>query len=149
MADQLGQNYWKDSIEVNSVEDKSISEFKHPVDIAKYFDTSELDLISVTDEIVVTGTKYKTGYFVLIEKQDRGYIFGKIEAIICENNNPVLLLNEYVTQQFDNHSYSYLISLNSPLSSRLCVVDDLLDFHPLDSLEKNGSLFVRLKYYVF
>ena len=47
------------TIEINSVVYKSISEFKHTVDIATYFDVSELDLISVTDEVTITGTKYK------------------------------------------------------------------------------------------
>jgi hypothetical protein len=77
LADQLGQKYWKDLIEINSVVDKSISEFKQPVDIATYFDGSELDLVSIRDEVTIIGTKYKIDYFVLIKKQDRGYLFGK------------------------------------------------------------------------
>lgn len=64
MADQLGQNYCKYSIEVNYVADKRMSDFKLPVEIETYFYILELDFICVTDRVVITGTKYKIGYFI-------------------------------------------------------------------------------------
>lgn len=138
---------YKDSVIIHSSLEMQVSSFPNSIDISSYFDVSA---IFVTDCVIKNGTEYKKHFFLVLEKIDRGFIFGKIEAIVFENkDDPVFLMNYYCTKQFDHHSFCYEIERLYPSVSRLGRVKDLLDFHPLDAFYKDNRLFIRLKYFLF
>lgn len=45
------------------------------------------------------------------------------------------MLNLYGTKYFYNHLFAYCIERKFTAETRFCLVEDLLDFHPLDSLK--------------
>ena len=140
----------KDSVCVNSTIESYISDFLNVDMISSFFDSSAEEIVSLTDSIKINGVNYIVGLFVIVEKSDQGFNFGKIEKIVFKNiDDPVLLVCLYNTETFDNHSFSFVIKPSHPSLQCLYRVNDLLDFHPLDGIEKTGRLFVRMKYFVF
>ena len=99
----------------------------------------------------MNGALFKIKSFVIIDnKANYGYTFGKIISIVfIHQNNPILVVKDYVTEFFYNHAYVHAIKPCVPSSSRLLKIDDLLDYHLLESLEKGGRETIRLKYGVF
>ncbi len=136
----------KSDVSINSAFEMRISSFAN-VDVASFFSLSENDSISVTDCVTIFGTDFKKGSFLALEKSDRGFTFGQIDAILFESpNDPIFLLNLYSTLRFDQLSFSYLVQRTYPSLNCLCQIKDFLDFHPLDGFESDGKHFVRLKY---
>ena len=146
---QLSKDYLSEAIEISSIVEANISDFP-TTDFGPYLTTPEQSTVQITDKIVIHGTAFKKGYFVLVETHERGYVFGKIDSIVCINpQEPLFLLNLFNTNHFDNKSFCYCIERRIPSENKLYTIDKLLDFHPLDCFEKNNALHIRLKYIVF
>ena len=136
-------------VEISNCTEAFISQFPK-IDFAQLLSTHGQTTVHFTDGITVNGTLFKKDYFVIVERDDQGYVFGNIDTIVCDNPlKPVLVFNFYDTQYFDNHLYCYCIERKSTTETRLSLVEDLLDFHPLDLFEKLGKAYIRLKYKVF
>jgi hypothetical protein len=46
--------------------------------ISSFFDSSAEEIVSLTDSIKINGVNYIVGLFVIVEKSDQGFNFGKI-----------------------------------------------------------------------
>lgn len=121
---------------------------KYPsIDFEPYFCEPGQSSVSVTNFARANGTDYKKGYFVVVDRDERGLFFGKIDTILCENiDRPLLLLNLYNTKLFENHLYCYCVEQKYPTQTIVCDIVNLLDYYPLDCFEKNGNSYIRLKH---
>jgi hypothetical protein len=121
------------------------------VHIASHFKLLDGHKINVTYCVNVNGALFKVkSFFIVNNKANYGYTFGKIISIVfVDQNNPILVVKYCVTDLLDNHAYVHVIKPCVPSSSHLLKVDDLLDYYPLESLEKGGRATIRLKYGVF
>ncbi len=112
-------------------------------------ETPNFKQILVTDAVVVNGTEYKNGAFVIVDKDDNDLVFGKIDFIVSQNpNESMLSVILYETLYFDSHCFSYCVKKCDPPHIKLVKIKDLIDFHPLDGIKKEGNTFIRLKYFV-
>lgn len=146
---QLSKDYLSDAIDISSIVEANISDCP-TTDFGPYLTTPEQSTVQITDKIVIHGTAFKKGYFVLVETHERGYVFGKIDSIVCINTQePLFLLNLFNTNHFDNKSFCYCIERRIPSENKLYTIAKLLDFHPLDCFENNNALHIRLNYIVF
>jgi hypothetical protein len=68
----------KDSVCVNSTIESYISDFLNVDMISSFFDSSAEEIVSLTDSIKINGVNYIVGLFVIVEKSDQGFNFGKI-----------------------------------------------------------------------
>lgn len=97
----------------------------------------------------MNGTEYRNGAFVVLDIEDSGYLFGKIQFVICENERkPLLVTTLYSTVEFDHRSYCYIVYHKIPSETHICEVHNLIDPIPIDRVQKNRN-YVRLKYHVF
>ncbi len=146
---RLATDFLADCVEISSSTETNISQFPN-MDFEPYLSTDSQTTVRLTDCVTVNGTLFKKSYFVIVERDDQGYAFGNIDTIVCDNPlRPVFLLNLFDTKYFDNHLYCYCIERKLTAETRFCLVENLLDFHPLDSFEKLGESYIRLKYKVF
>lgn len=119
------------------------------IDFSPYLSSPGQSYVTVTSTISFNGARYRKGDFLLLEREPQGYLFGKIDCILCEDpNEPVFLVNLFSTITFDPHIYSYCVERKIPSKSRFCTVPNLMDFHALDGLEIAGCIYIRLKYNV-
>ena len=145
---QLYSGLLYDRVSIYSSHEILLEDYPH-LDLEPYLLHHDQLTIDVTDYVIVKGTEYRKGYFVIIEMAERGYLFGKIVTIICDNPNvPILMLNVFITCDFDYHSFSYRVSQKSPSETKFCRIEELIDFHPLDSVRNSTGTFIRLKYKV-
>ncbi len=149
LESQLSKDYLRDTVEVSKMSLLNITDFPE-TNFQPYLTMPDQTTLDATDSAIIHGTKYKRGYFVVIENHPRGYLFGKIDSIFFgEFEKPTFLLNLFVTKHFDNFSFCYCIEPKMPAENRCVTLEDLLDFHPLDCFKKTNELFIRLKYKVF
>ena len=100
-------------LEISNCTETFISQFPN-IDFAQFLSTHGQTTVRFTDGITVNGTLFKKDYFVIVERDDEGYVFGNIDTIVCDNPlKPVLVFNFYDTQYFDNHLYCYCIERKS------------------------------------
>jgi hypothetical protein len=147
LSSKLCNNY-EEEIEIVTSYRLDTAEFPE-LNFQPYCVEQDQAFVSISNHVTICGTDYKKGYFVILEKIDRGFLFGKIDCIVCEiPHSPVFLLNLYTTIDFDQNLYSYQVERLLPTLPRFCFLNDFLDFHPLDSVERQGLTYIRLKYFV-
>ena len=144
---KLCYNY-EEEIEIVTSYQLNVADFPE-LNFQPYFVEQDQEFVSISNNVTICGTEYKKSYFVILEKIDQGYLFGKIDCIVCEDpHSPVFLLNLYTTIDFEQSCYCYKVERLSPAPPRFCFVNDFLDYHPLDSVERQGCTYIRLKYFV-
>ena len=144
---KLCYNY-EEEIEIVTSYQLNVADFPE-LNFQPYFVEQDQEFVSISNNVTICGTEYKKNYFVILEKIDQGYLFGKIDCIVCEDpHSPVFLLNLYTTIDFERSCYCYKVERLSPAPPRFCFVNDFLDYHPLDSVERQGCTYIRLKYFV-
>jgi hypothetical protein len=98
------------------------------------------DSVSIASKIIVNAVEYRDGIFVILGPSDYGYLFGKIQFIICNDLNSLLLFcSVYTTNHFDVRHNSFLKEKVYPQITRMVRVSDLLDSLPLDSIKKRRA----------
>jgi hypothetical protein len=131
LSKQFDGNCCKDYVIIQSSWEMSAVDFLN-VDIDSHFNPLDGHQINVTDCVNVNGALLKVKSFVIVNKNDKtnyGYTFGKIIPIVfVDQNNPILVAKDCVTDFFDNHAYVHVIKPCVPSSRHLLKVDDLLDY---------------------
>ena len=147
LSKKFDSNYCKDYVNIQSPWEMFAADFL-TVDIASHFNLLDDHLINVSDCVNVNGALFKIKSLVIVDnKANYDYTFRKIISIVfIDENIPILVAKDYVTEFFDNHAYVHEIKHCVPSSSRLLKIEDLLDYRPLESLEKGRRETIRLKY---
>lgn len=102
----LDKEFLADCVEFYNSVKATISQFPNHC-FEPLFSTAVQKTIELTDSVTVNGTFYKKVFFVIVERDGQGYVFGNIDTIVCDNPlKPVLMLNFYGTKYFDNHLYA-------------------------------------------
>jgi len=103
------------------------------------------DYLQVCYKVKVNGTDYKKGNFVLLHGENDEILFGQIQCIICDEKEPLLSLTLFNSEEFSSLYFAHVIKIKIPTETKVYSIKKLKDFHPLDSIEKNGKQYVRLK----
>lgn len=103
------------------------------------------EYLQVCYEVHVNGTDYRKGNFVRLPSDNADVLFGQIQCIICADEEPLLSLGIFVSKEFNTHYFAHIIQPKIPSETKVYLIKNLKDFHPLDAVEKNGKKYIRLK----
>lgn len=88
------------------------------------FQLTEESILFSPSFVICNGRTFKSNAFILYHFDALEPIFCKISTIIkTQTNKVVLVLNEYVTQYYDNHYHAFCIKDTSTV--HVCLIDDL------------------------
>jgi hypothetical protein len=105
--------------------------------------------VTVTYKILIKGTMYRKGNFLVIDYDENGFIFGEINFIVCEElYEPLFVVSPLKTIDFQYESFCYVIETNPLANQRICKASDLLNYQPLDGIRfpHLPSVYIRLKH---
>ena len=105
--------------------------------------------ILVSDHVKICGTEYRNEMFIIIGRDERDLIFGKIKYIVTNYpQHPLFVILVHTTMIFDSHCHCYEVQRKIPTHFQLLQLRNFVDFHPLDGINKGGKIFIRLKYHI-
>lgn len=147
MIDKKGN---RNIVSVKNMSDVSVCDLERLDDFETLMLNVETDTIAVADRITYNSIDYRENSFVVIGVNNQGgYLFGRIEYVVCEDlQNPLLVTAVFNTVDFDQHCYCHVVEPAVPPRQQLCRIDKLLDPMPLDRVLKKGRQLIRLKHYV-
>lgn len=148
----LEKRYNRNVIEVGSstlIPLDEMSQAKNYDIYLSHLSGSDLD-VSVCSTIEIKGIKYRKGVLIVLDFDATGYLFGRIELIVCEDlDEPLFFSTCFQTKEFNQLYYCYEIEPQIPCQTILSRLNDLADPLPLDVIKKNGSTFIRMKHHSF
>lgn len=110
----------------------------------------EEDIIAYT-WVKIDGVEYRPGMVIILGTDSKSNImFGKIECIFthCSSDEPQFAVCLYQTFYFDGHLFSYRVEIKVPVERKVIKAADIVDFHPLDVVTRDGLHFIRLRHCV-
>jgi hypothetical protein len=108
-----------------------------------------MDNITIGENVVINGTTYKRNAVLAMGWGKYGFVFRKILLVIFENvRNPIFLVELFDIVEFHCPSHSYCVTPRNPAISRLCTIEDICDYHTLDTYSRNEKNYIRLHYHI-
>lgn len=105
------------------------------------------DSAEVSLEVVIKGTHYKKGHYVVLGKSENGLLFGEIQFIILNPCTQVYFLVQEFKSQLSKSLHVYTLLHNSTPTSFQCIESSkLISYVPLNGYKKGKSLFIPLKH---
>ena len=93
--------------------------------------------------------EYRNEMFIIIGRDERDLIFGKIKYIVTNYlQHPLFVILVHTTMIFESHCHCYEVQRKIPTHFQLLQLRNFVDFHPLDGINKGGKIFIRLKYHI-
>ena len=103
----------------------------------------------VSLEVIIKGTQYKKGHYVVLGVCETGLLFGEIQLIIVNPCREVYFMVQEFKSELSNSLHVYTLLHNSTSTSFQCLESSkLISYVPLNGYKKGKSLLIPLKHAV-
>jgi hypothetical protein len=149
---QLSKSSLRDHVIFGSIYECSVNDLPL-VELQRFFQPNG-ETIQMSKKATINGVVYSEGMFMAVneknEPEDNLLLFERIESVICEDEkNPLFVMATYSTIEFDSGTFCYIVRREVPTKNRIKQLQDFLDFHPLDCINYDGKMCIRLKYCIW